>query len=203
MGETLTAATPSPQTLALLARRRSLTAKDMAEPGPTPAQRDQLLALAARVPDHGKLSPWRFIVFEGAARADFGDVLAEAFQAGNPDANPELVEYERNRFLRAPLVVAVTSNVTTPHKIPEWEQILSAGAACQTLLVAANAMGFAAQWLTEWYAFDDRIGEKLGLGENERVAGYIYIGAANAAPMERARPDLTKIVSAWTNAKAG
>jgi nitroreductase len=191
----LTASTPSAQTLTLLALRRSTTARLMTGPGPDADQRDALLRLAARVPDHGKLFPWRFITFEGEARARFGDILEARLRDLEPAAPPERFELERNRFTRAPLVIAVISDVTENHKIPEWEQILSAGAVCQTLLIAANAMGFAAQWLTEWYAYDRIARAALGLASGERVAGFIYIGTASENPTER--PRKPPRVSAW------
>ncbi|MGY6627046.1 MAG: nitroreductase family protein [Oceanicaulis sp.] len=191
----LPACAPSAETLALLARRRSSLARLMTGPGPDAEQRDALVRLAARVPDHGKLFPWRFITFEGEARARFGDILESRLRELEPGAPPERFELERNRFTRAPLVIAVISDVTENHKIPEWEQILSAGAACQTLLVAASAMGFAAQWLTEWYAYDPIAGAALGLSASERVAGFIYIGTASEDPTERPRKPAR--VSAW------
>lgn len=186
-GDRLAPARPSAETLALLASRRSTTAKAMSEPGPSPEQTETLIRLAARVPDHGKLFPWRFIVFEGEAREKFGELLEARLREIEPDGPLERYVLERNRFLRAPLVVAVVSDVTENHKIPEWEQVLSAGAACQTLLIAASAMGFAAQWLTEWYAYDRLVKTALGLASGERVAGFIYIGTATEDPEERPR----------------
>lgn len=191
----LPASTPSVEALTLLALRRSTTARLMTGPGPDADQRDALLRLAARVPDHGKLFPWRFIMFEGEARARFGDILEARLRDLEPEAPPERFELERNRFTRAPLVIAVISDVTENHKIPEWEQILSAGAVCQTLLIAASAMGFAAQWLTEWYSYDGVAREALGLSGSERVAGFIYIGTASQNPAER--PRKAPRVSAW------
>jgi nitroreductase len=191
----LPACAPSAETLALLARRRSTLARLMTGPGPDAEQRDALVRLAARVPDHGKLFPWRFITFEGEARARFGEILEARLRELEPDAPPERFELERNRFTRAPLVIGVVSDVTENHKIPGWEQILSAGAACQTLLIAASAMGFAAQWLTEWYAYDPAARAALGLADNERVAGFIYIGTATEDPSER--PRKPPRVSAW------
>lgn len=193
-GEALAPAHPSAETLALLALRRSTAAKHMSEPGPSPEQRDALIQLGARVPDHGKLFPWRFVVFEGEARARFGDILEARLRELEPDGPDKRYDLERNRFLRAPTVVAVISRVRPEHKIPEWEQVLSAGAACQNLLIGASAMGFAAQWLTEWYAYDDVTTQALGLGENERVAGFIYLGTATQDAEERKReaPDITR-----------
>lgn len=188
-GERLAACHPSEETLKLLARRRSTLARCMSEPGPTAEQTAALLELAARTPDHGKLFPWRFIVFEGEARTRFGEILHARLLELEPEAPNERLELERTRFERAPLVIAVISDVTPGHKIPDWEQQLSAGAVCFNLLVSASAMGFAAQWLTEWYAYDSAIDEALGLGETERVAGFVYIGTASETPTERPRPE--------------
>ncbi|MFW5659776.1 MAG: nitroreductase family protein [Oceanicaulis sp.] len=194
-GDTLDAARKSDDTLQLLARRRSATAKAMTGPGPSPDQIETLLKIGARVPDHGKLFPWRFVVFEGEARARFGEILEQRLREIEPDGPAERYELEKTRFLRAPLVIAVVSDPVENHKIPEWEQVLSAGAVCQTLLIAANAMGFAAQWLTEWYAYDRVTKKALGLDPGEAVAGFIYVGTAAEAPAER--PRKAPRVSRW------
>ena len=180
-------------TLDLLLSRRSASAKAMTGPGPSPDQLADLLKCAARVPDHGKLFPWRFLLFEGEARARAGDILAEATQADG--MHERQVEEERGRFLRAPLVIGVISNAREMIKIPVWEQELSAGAVCQNILIAAAAMGFGANWLTEWYAFHPMVKERLGLKVGERVAGFIYIGHPSAPLEERPRPDMDAIVS--------
>lgn len=180
-------------TLDLLLSRRSASAKAMTGPGPTPDQLADLLKCAARVPDHGKLFPWRFLLFEGEARARAGDILAEATQADG--MHERQVEEERGRFLRAPLVIGVISTAREMIKIPVWEQELSAGAVCQNILIAAAAMGFGANWLTEWYAFHPVVKERLGLKAGERVAGFIYIGHPAAPLEERPRPDMDAIVS--------
>lgn len=185
--EPLKSSHPSAETLELLARRRSTVAKNMCEPGPTGEQLEALLKIAARVPDHGKLHPWRFIVFEGEARTKFSHKLEARFRETEPDAPQERYELERRRFERAPVVVAVISSVQESTKIDTWEQVLSVGAVCQNLLLASNAMGFAAQWLTEWYAYDDAVNAMLGLTKRERVAGFIYIGTASEEPKERVR----------------
>jgi len=190
----------SPETLDLLLRRRSTSAKAMGEPGPDAAQLRQILQAASRVPDHGKLFPWRFLVIEGEARAALGEVLAEALVARNATVSESLKRFERGRFMRAPVVIAVISSLKTEKPIPEWEQRLSAGAACQTMLVAAAAAGFGANWLTEWCAYDEIVTAKLGLGEGEKVAGFIYIGTATAPLEERDRPVLDDIVSHWNGA---
>jgi len=188
-GEELEPCHPNGETLALLARRRTTSANTMTGPGPDAAQLDDLLRLATRVPDHGKLGPWRFIVFEGDARKKLGKVMRASFAEANPDATGELLDFEERRPTRAPTLIAVISRVKEKYKIPEWEQILSAGAVCQTLLIAANAMGFAAQWITEWYAYDQNVKDALGLKSGERIAGFVYIGTATEPPRERVRPD--------------
>jgi nitroreductase len=187
----------SPETLDLLARRRSTSAKAMGAPGPNAEQLSQILGAAARVPDHGKLFPWRFIVFEGEALAEFGLVLEQALVAKRADVGEGLRRFERNRFLRAPLVVAVVSSLKTEKPIPEWEQRLSAGAVCQNMLIAAAAIGFGANWITEWYAYDEIVDKALGLGEGERIAGYVYIGTGTEELAERDRPVMDDIVSHW------
>jgi len=194
-GERLSPCHESPDTIALLTRRRSATAVTMTAPGPSPVQVDHLLGIAARVPDHGKLTPWRFIVFEGDARAAFGNILAKAYTDATPDATAAQIGFEAERLTRAPLVIAVVSCVTERHKVPEWEQILSAGAVCQNLLIAASAMGFGAQWLTEWYAFDHQVKAELALKSGERIAGFVYIGSVTDQPVERARPAAR--IDAW------
>ena len=183
--------------LDLLLTRRSGSAKAMTGPGPTAAQIDLILTAAMRVPDHGKLAPWRFVVFEGAGRAAFGEKLAGLFREANPEAIEELVEAERRRFLRAPVVVAAISRAEGNAKVPEWEQVLSAGASCMALLLATHAQGLAASWLTEWPAYDARVRPLLGLQPHERVAGFVYLGTP-AAPLEdRPRPDLAALVTRW------
>lgn len=187
-GEPLAPSHANTETLALLTRRRSTPAIGLAEPGPDASQVEHLLGIASRVPDHGKLAPWRFILFEGEARTSFGMILGKVWAVKNPDATPDQTRCEQQRFERAPLVIAVISTVTEHHKIPLWEQELSAGAACQNLLIAASAMGFGAQWLTEWYAYDCDVKDALGLRSGERIAGYIYIGTSAGEVMERPRP---------------
>jgi nitroreductase len=181
----------------LLLTRRSVSARMMAEPGPEGEVLAAILTAGARVPDHGKLAPWRFIIFEGKARQDFGDILASAFQRTRPDATQAQIDAEAARFTRAPLVIAVISSVRKDVPIPEWEQILSSGAVCQNMLVAATALGFASQWITEWYAYDKHVCAALGLAENERVAGFVYLGTATERPEERKRPEMNEIVTRW------
>jgi nitroreductase len=184
---------PAPEAVSLLLSRRSGSAKAMGKPGPSQKQLDQILAAGGRAPDHGKLFPWRFIVFEGKGRNRIGDILAEAMEAEGERAKQ--VEEERARFLRAPVVVGVISRVRELHKIPVWEQELSAGAVCQNILIAATALGFVGNWLTEWYAYHPMVKERLGLKPGERVAGFIYIGVPTEALEERPRPEMGKIVT--------
>ena len=186
---------PAPHAIDLLLSRRSGSAKAMGEPGPSKSQLRKILQAGARAPDHGKLFPWRFIIFEGKGRARFGDILGTVLEAEGE--RPKQIEEERQRFLRAPVVIGVISAVREQIKIPMWEQELSAGAVCQNILIAAHALGFVGNWLTEWYAYHPVVKEKLGLKPGERVAGFIYIGTAREELEERPRPELEKIVSTF------
>ena len=197
-GETLKATDPSSEVLEFMLRRRSTLARAMTGPGPDKAQLDLILRVAARVPDHRKLAPWRFILFEGKTRATFGTYLAAKFHKDNPELAEDRIQFEGERFLRAPLVVAVVSSPKDcPRGTPKWEQELSAGAVCMNMLHATRASGFAAQWLTEWYAFDPEIASTLGLSGEERIAGFIYIGSPTEQPSERQRPDISEITTVW------
>jgi nitroreductase len=188
----------SPNALELLLTRRSVKAGMLAEPGPDPGQLRTILTAAARVPDHKKLVPWRFIVFEGEARAAFGEALAAACAAEEKEPpSPARLEIERTRLTRAPCVVAVVSRVTPNPAAPEWEQVLSCGAVGMNLCLAANALGFGTCWLTEWYAYSPAVKAALRLAGNERVAGFIYIGTATERQDDRERPDLAGITTRW------
>ena len=178
----------SSETLKLLARRRSTKAGHFMEPGPSEAQLDALLRLAARVPDHGKLAPWRFVVMAGEGRARAGEKLAAIVAHDGKDETQQ--GFARTLFTRAPICVMVVSSAAPHPKIPEWEQIQSASAACFALLIAAHAMGFAGCWLTEWPTYDARAREALGLAAHERIAGFLYLGTAREPAIERFRPDL-------------
>jgi len=183
----------SPETLAFLARRRSASAMALREPGPSEDDLLTLLRLATRVPDHGKLAPWRFVVLQGEAKQRFVGGL-EAIAAGRPDG--EKLKAKLAKIRTPPLTLAVISH-PKPAEIPEWEQRLSAGAVCMTLVIAAQAMGYGANWITDWYAYDDDALRLLGLTEGERVAGYVHLGTTAEAPLERVRPDLGTIVETW------
>ena len=182
-------------TIALQTRRRSVPPMQLAGPGPDADQLQTLLTVAARVPDHGKLAPWRFIVFEGDGRLRAGEAIAGVFKDQNPAAEEKRLDLERKRLAHAPLVVAVVSRAAPHAKIPEWEQVMSAGAVAMNLTLAAHAMGFASSWLTEWYAYDRAALTALGLGETEKMAGFIHIGRPAAAVEDRVRPELATLVT--------
>ncbi len=184
-----------PDAIDLLKTRRSVKPIELNGPGPAAAELETLLTVASRVPDHGKLTPWRFIVFDGEARLKAGETIASVFKANNPQATDEQVTFERNRLARAPLVVAVVSRAAPHVKIPEWEQVLSAGAAAMNLVTAAHALGYAANWITEWYAYDRRVLDALGVGAAEKIAGFVHIGRPVKPPEDRPRPPLGEIVT--------
>ena len=183
--------------IAHLLTRRSVSANSLGEPGPSQDEIEQILTAAARVPDHKKLAPWRFLLFQREARAAFGEILAEICKREEKDPSQFRLETEANRFMRAPLVIAVISRVVSNPAAPEWEQVLSAGAACQNLLIAATALGYGAQWITEWYCYSQGVRAALKLADNERVAGFVYIGTAKEKPEERERPSLADIAQVW------
>jgi nitroreductase len=179
----------------LLKIRRSVKPREMSGPGPSPEQLDTILTIGARVPDHGKLTPWRFIVFEGDARVRAGEIIAAVFARKNPDAAAADVENEKRRLMDAPLVIAVVS-FTRPHpKVPAWEQQLSAGASAMNLVTAATALGYGANWLTGWFAFDRDVLDGLGLRDDERIAGFVHIGTPSKPSEDRPRPALADIVT--------
>ncbi len=183
---------PAPDVLAFLATRRSTSAVTLAEPGPSADELDILFRLATRVPDHGKLTPWRFIVLEGEDKARFaGKLEALALSRGDPKAAAKL-----GKLKIPPLAVAVISS-PKPDTMPEWEQILSAGAVGATLLYATLAMGYGANWITDWYAYDPQANAILGLAETEKVAGFVLIGTPREPALERERPEASALVSRW------
>jgi nitroreductase len=192
--EPANAVNPSPETLALLAQRRSTKIAQLGEPGPTGDELDALLQLAARVPDHGKLGPWRFVVIEGDARARAGEKLAQVI-AGDEGVDAERLKAAAQLFCRAPACVMVVANPAPSIKVPEWEQLLSSAAACFSLLLSAHAFGFAGCWLTEWPAYDARARAALGLKGDERIAGFIYLGTARHGAAERFRADTASRIS--------
>ncbi len=182
-------------TIDLLSRRRSVPPAALAGEGPNAEELHQILAISSRVPDHGKLAPWRFIIFRGEARQRAGEVIAGVFESLNPGADPARVSIERHRLDQAPVVVGIVSRAAPHVKIPEWEQQLSAGAVAMIMIVAANALGFATTWLTEWYSYDRKVQTALGLADHERFAGFIHMGHATKAIEDRIRPVLADIVT--------
>ena len=186
-------------TIEILKRRRSVPPPMMTGPAPNPDELATILTVASRVPDHGKLAPWRFVVFEGEARERAGRLALDIRLADKPDLDEAARAEERLRFTRAPLVVAVVSRAAPHPKIPEWEQVLSAGAVCMNMIVAARALGFSATWLTGWPAYDARFRGAIGLAEYERAAAFIHIGRTTAAIEDRPRPTLDEIVTRFPN----
>lgn len=184
-----------PDALELLKTRASSRALDLTEPAPSDAQLEQMLEIAVRVPDHGQMMPWRFIVLSKENRGAVVEKLTANFRAGNPDAPEQDAEKQRLRFAGSPVIVVAVSRTASNPKVPEIEQLLSAGAACMNLLHAANALGFGANWLTGWAAFDKNSKEVFGLKDNEQIVGFVHIGTAKVAPFQRARPKLSDIVS--------
>jgi nitroreductase len=184
-----------PDALELLKLRRSVKPREMTGPGPSPAELETILTIGARVPDHGKLAPWRFIVFEGDARERAGEVIAKVFATKNPQATAADIEIEKKRLTDAPLVIAVVS-FTKPHpKVPPWEQELSAGASAMNIVTAATALGYGACWLTGWFTFDRDVLTGLGVKADEKVAGFIHIGKPTKPNEDRPRPALSDIVT--------
>ena len=184
-----------PDAIELLKSRRSMKPREITGPGPSPAEIETILTIGARVPDHGKLVPWRFILFEGDARLRAGEIIAEVFARKNPQASSAEIEIEKKRLTDAPLVIGVVS-LTKPHpKVPPWEQELSAGASAMNIVTAATALGYGACWLTGWFSFDRDVLDGLGLKADEKLAGFIHIGNVSKPSEDRPRPVLSDIVT--------
>ena len=180
-----------------LQKRRSVTAKNMLNCLVVEDDLNNILSCGIRVPDHGALNPWELIVIKDKARLRIGnDILAKEFKISNPEASADEVEYERNRFCRASVVIGVLFKPKSHPKIPKWEMELSTGAVCSHLLIAAQSLGYAAQWLTEWYSYNDTMVRELkGDPKTDKIAGFIYIGKKIKDPIERRRPIKDKIIS--------
>lgn len=187
----------SQEVLDYLQKRRSLSVRNMTEPGPDRGQIETMIQTACRTPDHGKLFPWYFVVIDGEQRKAIGALLREAYVKEDPNATEAKLDLEAERFLRAPCVIGVVSR-KRKGKHPAWEQALSAGAVCMNLCLAANALGFASNWLTEWYSYNSAFRDGLGLDERDHVAGFVYLGTPAQEPEERPRPDPEAITSWWT-----
>lgn len=188
---------PSGEMLQRLAARRSPKLASLGGPGPTPAELHTLLALGLRVPDHGKLEPWRILVFDGAARGEAGVRLDAAYAAQNPGLPAAKATMWRDYLERAPLTLVVVSKPDPAAKIPVFHQELSAGALAMNLTIAANALGFACQWLLKWPGRDPAALAVLGVGEGERVAGFLHVGRPTVETPDRPRPDPSSVVSRW------
>jgi nitroreductase len=182
--------------LSLLSTRRSGKPRDLAAPGPDDAQLQQILEIAARTPDHGKLAPWRFVIVPADKRAALAEVITTAYRAERPQAARLEIEALEQFATQAPALVVVLSSPKVESHIPLWEQQLSAGAAGMNLLHAAHALGFAGGWLTGWAAYSDAVRDAFG-AEPERIAGYIFLGTPAKQLEERPRPDPQKIISTW------
>jgi len=181
--------------LALLATRRSGKPRDLAAPGPDADQFAQILAIAARTPDHGKLAPWRFVVVGQDQRTALAALIIDAYRVERPTASRTEIEALDQFAHQAPALVVVLSSPKPSH-IPVWEQELSAGAACMNLLHAVHALGFAGGWLTGWPSFSDAVRDAFG-EPHERIAGFMFIGTPSRALDERPRPDMERVVSRW------
>lgn len=181
--------------LDFLNARRSTPARQLGDPGPTPAQLDALLTAALRVPDHGRLTPWRLLLIRGGKRLELGAELARIHQRKDPAVAEAQLLKDRERFGFAPLIIAVIARITPGHKTPEQEQLLSAGCVAYNLLLGAQALGFGAQWLTGWAAYDADAAALLGLASNERVVSFVHVGTPRDTAPERARPALADVVS--------
>lgn len=181
-----------------LEQRRSVPTAQLGEPGPDAAQTEALLRAALRVPDHGKLAPWRLLCVRGAARGVLGEQFAAIHARVDPQVAPAVLAKDRGRFDHAPLIVVVIAQLTAGHKVPEQEQLLSAGCVAYNLLLGAQALGFGAQWLTGWAAYDRDVAAVLGLADHEHVIGFVHIGSAKDAAPERTRPALADKLGEWT-----
>lgn len=183
--------------LDFLRRRQSVPARLLGEPGPTDEQLEALLQTALRVPDHGRLAPWRLLKITGEARARLGEAIAKIHRRNEPDAPEAVLDKDRGRFVQAPLVIAVVVRIDPDHRIPAQEQLLSSGLVAYNLLLGAQALGFGAQWLTGWAAYDREVASLLGLAGNEHITAFVHIGTARSEPEDRARPPLADHLSDW------
>ena len=188
----------SPSLLDALQSRRSVPSKQLGSPGPDEATQLRMLQAAVRVPDHGKLVPFRFLRISGEARQALGELLAARTLQLDPEAPSAVVEKDRARFSHAPLIITVIARLTADHKVPEQEQLLTAGSVCFALLQSAQAFGFGAQWLSGWAAYDPAITARLGLAPQEKIAGFIHIGTPRLDVPERERPDAATLLQDWS-----
>ena len=184
--------------LDFLNSRRSLPARQLGQPGPSAEQLERLLSAAIRVPDHGKLVPFRLLLIRGEERVRLGERLAEIHRRKEPDVAESALTKDRERYTFAPVVAAVIARIDAQHpKIPPQEQLLSAGCVAYNLLLGAQALGFTAQWLTGWPAYDAAAAALLGLSPQERIVAFVHIGTGHQAAPERTRPALAEVVTEW------
>jgi nitroreductase len=182
-----------PEVIEFMRTRRSVPAKTMSGPGPSEAEIRTMIEIASRVPDHGKLAPWRFIRYAPAYAEKLNAICLARAMERDPALPEELVAFERTRFTKVPVVIAIASRTQSHPKVPVWEQELSAGAAAMNLLIAANALGYDAQWLTEWVSFDEKLQPALGVKPGERLAGFVFIGTRTTPKTERDRPAISDV----------
>lgn len=178
--------------------RNSAPIPELREPAPSDSEIETMIRIAARVPDHGRLEPWRFIVYRGEARGRIGEMLAELAEKREGPLPEGRLKQEKSRFSRAPLVIGVISSPRENPKIPQWEMFLSGGAAAMNLVIAANAMGYGTNWITNWYSDAEEGRRILGLAPHERVVGFIHIGSFDGPAPERPRPDAAKLYSDYS-----
>ena len=191
------------EAIELLTNRRSALVRHMSDPGPSQDELNRIIEAGMRVPDHGKIGPWRIQVITKAGQATLGELCAKLYKEEHGErANDKMVEFERERLARAPVLLAVTARLEIPHNIPELEQRLSGGALCMNILNAAHALGYGAQWLTEWPAFNAEVKAMLGHDPSVDIIGFIYIGTPTQEPKPRNRPDLETVVSEWSGPAA-
>ena len=181
--------------LTFLKSRKSASAKAMTGPGPSKAQMDEILEIAVRVPDHGKLAPWRFILIEGEGRATIGEGFAQVWAKNNPSHGAESLDFQRGLFMRAPVILVVVSTAAVHGKIPVLEQQMSSAAVCYNAVLAATALGFDAQWQSDWVAYDEAAKPVMAVGPHEKISGIIYIGTSSVPLEDRPRPDVSTLLT--------
>lgn len=194
---------PDLSAINFLETRQSIPVSQIAEPGPDNVTLLKILELSVRVPDHGRLEPWRFIIYRGTARNLAGQHIAERLNERDGPLPADVYDRELNRLARAPVVVGVISSPKQHERIPQWEQFLSAGAVATNINFAAKAYGFVSNWVTGWYADDAEAMRRLGVRDGERFAGFVHIGSFNNAFPERPRPDVASLISDYTGPAVG
>jgi nitroreductase len=182
-----------------LRNRRSVVAANLAEPGPNEDELNTIIEIGLRVPDHSRCGPWRIQIIRKEGQAKLGELYGDLFAKEDEEPTEEKISYWRQRPQSAPILLAITCypNMEKMHKIPLWEQILSGGAMCQNILNASHAMGYSAQWLSEWPAYHNDVKNFLGHKEDIEIYGFMFIGTAIEPPKERKRIGAEDVVSEW------